>query len=113
MLFTDFSDVVEMRYRRIRIDRRAHQPTQLHQIGDHSERPRKVVFRPPVSPRTVMDLHLRHPSSELARNRREVSVHARPKLEWLDYRRAVDLQRTAIVMKADTGHDAEQPIRRR
>src|SRR5262245_53235427 len=59
----------------------------------------------------MMDLYLGDASSELARNRRKISMHTRSQLQRFDHAGSIDLQRAAVVMKSDAGHDAEQPIR--
>ena len=64
-------------------------------------------------PRTMMDLHLRYASSELARNGRKISVHAGAQLEGFDRSGSIDLQGAAIVVKPYARHDAEQPVRNR
>ena len=59
---------------------------------------------------TVMHLHFGNASSELARNRGQVPVHARPEPERLDDVRAIDLQRATVVMEPYARHDADQPV---
>src|SRR6266545_179687 len=77
-------DLVEMRRRRIRIHRLAHQPPELREVGNHTKRARQVVLRVSMLSRTMVDLHLRDTSTELARNRRKIPVHPGPQLERLD-----------------------------
>src|SRR5436190_24066111 len=80
----DLRDLVEMRGRRIRIHRLAHQPAKLREVGNHPKRSRQVVLRVSMLSGTMVDLDLRDTSTELACNRWKVPMHPGSQLERLN-----------------------------
>src|SRR5580765_5114267 len=71
----DLRDLVELRHRRIRIHRLAHQPAELREVGNHTKRSRQVVLRVSMLSRPMVDFDFRDTSTELACNRWKVPVH--------------------------------------
>src|SRR3954454_3774599 len=83
----------------------------MHQIRNDSKRAREAVLRPTESSRPVIDHDFGDTISELARQRRQVTVHPWPQPQRLDDLRPEHLQRAPVVMQANSGYESEEIVR--